>query len=168
MRDWRMILIALGGNLPSRAGEPAQTLKAALAALVQHDVSVVDVSSYYVTAAWPDPSDPPFVNAVARIETNLAPEALMTLLHDTETAFGRVRSTKNAPRTLDLDLLDYDSRLEQGPPALPHPRLADRAFVLVPLADVAPGWRHPVLGKTVEDLLSALLPAERRTVKLIS
>jgi 2-amino-4-hydroxy-6-hydroxymethyldihydropteridine diphosphokinase len=168
MRDWRMILIALGGNLPSRAGEPAQTLKAALAALVQHDVSVVGVSSYYVTPAWPDPSDPPFVNAVARIETNLAPETLMTLLHDTETAFGRVRSAKNAPRTLDLDLLDYDSRVEQGPPALPHPRIADRAFVLVPLADVAPSWRHPVTRQSAQELLAALPEADRAARRLIS
>src|SRR5215469_13046587 len=117
-----MILIALGGNLPSQAGEPAQTLPAALAALDQHGVRVAAVSSYYVTAAWPDPSDPPFVNAVARIETSLAPDALMNLLHQTETAFGRVRSKKNAPRTLDLDLLDYDGRIAQGPPVLPHPR----------------------------------------------
>src|SRR5215469_4807570 len=129
-----MILIALGGNLASRAGEPAQTLAAALAALDHLAVKVVDVSSYYVTVAWPDPSDPPFVNAVARIETSLAPHALMNRLHETETAFGRVRSKKNAPRTLDLDLLDYNGRIAPGPPVLPHPRIAARAFVLAPLA----------------------------------
>jgi 2-amino-4-hydroxy-6-hydroxymethyldihydropteridine diphosphokinase len=163
-----MILIALGGNLPSQAGEPAQTLAAALAALDQNGVRVVGVSSYYVTAAWPDPSDPPFVNAVARIETSLAPDALMNLLHQTETSFGRVRSKKNAPRTLDLDLLDYDGRIAQGPPVLPHPRLAARAFVLAPLADVAPDWRHPITGQAVRELLAALPEADRRMQKLIS
>jgi 2-amino-4-hydroxy-6-hydroxymethyldihydropteridine diphosphokinase len=163
-----MILIALGGNLPSQAGEPAQTLAAALVSLDQHGVKVCAVSSYYVTAAWPDPSDPPFVNAVARIETSLAPGALMNLLHQTETAFGRVRSKKNAPRTLDLDLLDYDGRVAHGPPVLPHPRLTARAFVLAPLADVAPDWRHPVSRQSVRDLLAALPEAERRVQKLSS
>lgn len=163
-----MILIALGGNLTSQAGEPAQTLTAALAAIDHLPVRVVGVSSYYVTAAWPDPSDPPYVNAVARIETSLAPVALMNRLHETETAFGRVRSKKNAPRTLDLDLLDYDGRIEQGPPVLPHPRLATRGFVLAPLADVAPHWRHPITGQTVRELLAALPDAERRMQKLTS
>jgi 2-amino-4-hydroxy-6-hydroxymethyldihydropteridine diphosphokinase len=162
-----MILIALGGNLPSRAGRPAQTLTAALAHLGQHRVKIAAVSPYYVTPAWPDPADPPFVNAVARIETPLTPAALMDLLHETETAFGRVRSVRNAPRTLDLDLLDHEGRVEQGPPLLPHPRLATRAFVLVPLIDVAPAWRHPVSGRSAADLLAALPQADRDAVRPI-
>ena len=89
----------------------------------------------------------------------------MKLLHETETAFGRTRSVKNAPRTLDLDLIDYDGRVEEGPPVLPHPRLSDRAFVLVPLADVAPGWRHPTLNLTVEQLIAALPLATRKEIK---
>jgi len=84
----------------------------------------------------------------------------MDVLHDTETAFGRTRSARNAPRTLDLDLIDFDAVVEPGPPALPHPRAAIRAFVLVPLAEVAPGWRHPVSGKTVEALIRDLPPGE--------
>jgi 2-amino-4-hydroxy-6-hydroxymethyldihydropteridine diphosphokinase len=149
-----MILIGLGGNLPSRVGLPAQTLDAAREEIAKSGLRVVAVSPYYVTPAWPDPSDPNFVNAVARVETTLAPHAVMAVLHLTETAFGRVRSAKNAPRTLDLDLLDYDGRIEAGPPILPHPRIADRAFVLV--ADIAPGWRHPVTGKPVRALIDAL------------
>src|ERR1700684_294918 len=97
-----MILIALGSNLESHAGFPAQTLDAALSELARNGIGIARVSSYYVTPAWPDPSDPPFVNAVARVETHLAPHALMAVLHNTETAFGRIRSAKNAPRTLDL------------------------------------------------------------------
>jgi len=163
-----MILIALGGNLDSWAGKPAQTLRAALGRLEQHGVKVVATSPYYVTPAWPDRSDPSFVNAVARIETAHTPAVLMNLLHQTETAFERVRSVRNAPRTLDLDLIDYDSRVEQGPPVLPHPRLAERAFVLVPLAAVAPHWRHPATGVAIGDLLAALPPGERAEVKPIS
>jgi len=163
-----MILIALGGNLASHAGVPAQTLTAALARLAHQGVKVIAVSPYYVTPAWPDPADPPYVNAVARIATALEPAALMALLHDTETAFGRVRSAKNAPRTLDLDLLDYEGRVEDGPPLLPHPRIADRAFVLVPLAAVAPDWRDPATGLPVADLLAARPAEERAAVQPIS
>jgi 2-amino-4-hydroxy-6-hydroxymethyldihydropteridine diphosphokinase len=156
-----MILIGLGANLPSRAGSPAQTLHAALAELARGDVRVVAVSSFYRTPAWPDPADPTFVNAVAMIETSLAPAALIALLHDIERAFGRERSTRNAPRTLDLDLLDYDGRIEEGLPVLPHPRIASRGFVLVPLCEVAPDWRHPVSGLTVQALIAALPPEDR-------
>lgn len=158
-----MILIALGGNLKSRAGAPAQTLDAALKALGNNAANIEAVSSYYVTPAWPDPADPPFVNAVARLRTALDPAALMTLLHETETAFGRVRSLRNAPRTLDLDLLDYDGLIQAGPPHLPHPRLSERAFVLVPLAELAPLWVHPQTGKAVQDLLAAL-PREAQAI----
>ncbi|MEI9989447.1 MAG: 2-amino-4-hydroxy-6-hydroxymethyldihydropteridine diphosphokinase [Rhizomicrobium sp.] len=163
-----MILIALGANLESRAGVPAQTLNAALAEIEQRGAKIVGVSPYYITPAWPDPSDPPFVNAVARVASELSPHALMALLHDTETSFGRVRSTPNAPRTLDLDLVDYDGRVDAGPPVLPHPRIAERAFVLVPLADVAPDWIHPVTGKSVTELIAALPDAERRIARLTS
>ena len=103
-----MIVIALGANLPSRSGAPRDTLKAALAAVSRNGVDVVAVSFYYVTKAWPDASDPPFVNAVAQIKTWLSASELMTLLHRTEMEFGRVRGAKNAPRTLDLDLIDFD------------------------------------------------------------
>ena len=151
-----MILIALGANLPSQAGPPAQTLRASLALLCENAVTPVSVSSFYSSSAWPDPSDPAFVNAVARVETTRDPVALLRLLAQIENRFGRIRNTRNAPRTLDLDLLDYHGRIEAGPPALPHPRIEVRDFVLVPLRDVAPDWRHPVSGRSVEALIVAL------------
>lgn len=151
-----MIVIALGANLPSHVGRPRDTLDATLGELAARGVRIVGVSSFYVTKAWPDPSDPPFINAVARVETNLAPRELMTLLHGTEEKFGRIPARRNAPRTLDLDLIDYDGRIELGPPLLPHPRLQDRAFVLVPLAEIAPGWRHPANGETIDKLIAGL------------
>lgn len=160
-----MILIALGANLPSRAGMPEQTLRASLDALSEKRVRTVAASRIFITSAWPDPSDPPFANAVVRVVTPLAPVALMDELATIEAKFGRTRTRRNAPRTLDLDLIDYDGRIEDGPPQLPHPRAAERAFVLIPLAEVAPGWRHPVSGKTVETLIAALPENERAAVR---
>ena len=151
-----MILIALGANLPGAAGEPAETLKRALARLDALGVTILRASSFYGTPAWPDPSDPPFVNAVAAVETALQPVELLALLHGVETEFGRLRSAPNAPRTLDIDLLDHDGRIMTEGVMLPHPRIAERAFVLVPLAEVAPGWRHPVTGQGGADLLAVL------------
>jgi 2-amino-4-hydroxy-6-hydroxymethyldihydropteridine diphosphokinase len=163
-----MILIALGANLESRAGLPAQTLDAALAEIEQHGAKIVAVSPYYVTPAWPDPSEPPFVNAVAQIATTRSAHALLTLLHAIETSFGRVRSAKNAPRTLDLDLIDYDGLVQDDAPVLPHPRIAERAFVLVPLADVAPDWIHPVSGEPIAKFIADLPETERHPARLTS
>jgi 2-amino-4-hydroxy-6-hydroxymethyldihydropteridine diphosphokinase len=155
--DSSQILIALGANMPSRAGPPAQTLKAALAALGDAGVGVLKVSSFLQTEAWPDPGDPPFTNAVAAVQTSLQPVALLELLHTVETAFGRVRSRPNAPRTLDLDLLAHGGTIAGGQGLeLPHPRLAERRFVLEPLAQIVPHWRHPVTGLTPDEMLDRL------------
>lgn len=151
-----MILIALGANLPSPAGAPTETLRQALFRLAQRRITVEKQSGFYKTAAWPDPVDPPFVNAVASVHTELGPSQLLAVLHKIEAQFGRRRGAANAPRTLDLDIIDYDQRIEQGPPELPHPRMHMRLFVLCPLRDVAPAWRHPVLHATVSELIAAL------------
>jgi 2-amino-4-hydroxy-6-hydroxymethyldihydropteridine diphosphokinase len=151
-----MIVIALGANLNSPVGSPRDTLRAALATLEEQSVRILTVSPFYRSRAWPDPRDPDYVNAVAIVSSSLTPDVLMAMLQQTETLYGRKRSEKNAPRPLDLDIVDYNGRVEAGPPILPHPRLADRAFVLMPLADVAPGWRHPVTGRSVEELVAAL------------
>jgi 2-amino-4-hydroxy-6-hydroxymethyldihydropteridine diphosphokinase len=156
-----MVLIGLGGNLPSPAGPPPQTFAAALVALAGYGCRVVARSPLYRTAPVPISDQPWFVNAVAQLATGLGPEALLAALLAVEARFGRQRGVANAARTLDLDLLAYDEICRDGPGLiLPHPRLHLRAFVLRPLVDLAPDWRHPRLGRTARELLAALPPGE--------
>lgn len=153
-----MILIALGANQNSPAGPPAATFRAALDRLAAAGVETLALSRLYSSPAWPDPNDPPYTNAVALVRTDLSPAELLKTLHAVEAALGRERRTANAPRPLDLDLIDYDGRVETGPaiPILPHPRVHERAFVLAPLLDIAPAWRHPVTGESAADLLKTV------------
>ena len=154
-----MILIGVGANLPSDAGSPLETCEAALVHLGRLGVIVTRRSPWYETAPVPASDQPWFVNAVASVETALSPAGLLAALHLTEAAFGRARSVTNAARTLDLDLLDYRGQIRrEGPLLLPHPRMQDRAFVLFPLRDLAPGWRHPVLGEAAAELAAKVSP----------
>ena len=149
-----MIYIALGANLPSVIGPPEATLRRVLEMLPKRGVTVEAVSPFYRSPAWPKESDPPFINAVARVRTKLGPGDLMRLLLQIEIEFGRKRGLKWAPRTLDLDIIDYAGLVTDAPHLmLPHPQMHERKFVLRPLIDIAPGWRHPVTGEPVADLL---------------
>lgn len=154
-----MILLGLGANLPSpRFGSPRATLEAALEALETAGVRVVRRSRWYESAPQPPSGQPWFVNGVARVDTSLPPGELLALLHRIEADLGRERGAANAPRTVDLDLLDYDGRVSApgDAPVLPHPRLAERLFVVRPLAEIAPDWRHPETGECVGDLARRL------------
>ncbi len=151
------VLVALGANLPSEFGQPRETLEAALAAMPGLGINVVSRAPWYKTAPVPVSSQNWYVNGVAAVETGLDPEALLAALHEIETRFGRVRREVNEARVLDLDLLAYGRLVrEDTPPLLPHPRLQERAFVLLPLRDILPDWQHPVTGEGLADMLSRL------------
>lgn len=178
-------LIAAGANMPSAAGGPAETVAAALRRLSEEGCHVTAVSGFYRTPAFPPGSGPDFVNAAAVLRVEEPPEAVLARLHAAEEAFARRRDARWGPRTLDLDLiaigdavlpdaathaewrgLDAAQQQSRTPDRLilPHPRMQARAFVLVPLADVAPGWRHPVLGHTVAQMVASLPEALRASI----
>lgn len=141
------MIVALGCNDKGVWASPREVLEAALARMRPEGIDIVQRSSWWRSQAWPDASDPPFLNGVVIVRTLLDPHALMAALGRIEEAFGRVRTVQNAPRTLDLDLIAYGR--EQGDCAgliLPHPRAAERRFVMGPLAEIAPAWTHPVSG----------------------
>jgi 2-amino-4-hydroxy-6-hydroxymethyldihydropteridine diphosphokinase len=157
-----MILIGIGSNLPSAEfGSPQATVAAALAALPALRVAVLGRSSWYRSEPVPRSDQPWFVNGVAAVATALEPAALLAQLLAVEGRFGRLRGARNAARVLDLDLLDYDGAiLDTRSLILPHPRLQQRRFVLMPLRELAPHWRHPVLGQTAAELLRRLPAGE--------
>lgn len=186
------ILIALGANLPGVIGAaqraPAATLHHALADLVALGLVLRATSRFFSTPCFPAGAGPDYVNAAASFEgpPGLDPDAVLALLHRVEASHGRTRSTRWAGRVLDLDLLamgdrvlpDGDThrywrrllpadqaRLTPDRLILPHPRLSDRAFVLVPLADIMPDWVHPVLGQSVAQMCAALPPGDVAAVR---
>ncbi|MGC2854131.1 2-amino-4-hydroxy-6-hydroxymethyldihydropteridine diphosphokinase [Novispirillum sp. DQ9] len=160
MDEKPLILVAIGANLPSRFGPPRAACDAALAALEEHGVRVLRRSRWWESAPVPVSDQPWYVNGVAAVETALPPEGLLAVLHAVEEAMGRVRTVRNAPRVIDLDLLAYGDVVLAGTVEVPHPRLAERAFVVLPLAEVAPRWRHPVSGLTVPEMAAALPPGQ--------
>ncbi len=153
-----MILIALGANLPSRYGEPLVTLEKAIECIDAYsDICVTNRSSVYVSAPVPVSDQPWYHNAVIDIEASLSPQDLLGVLQAIEIDFGRIRGERNAARILDLDILAYhDLILEESGLILPHPRMTERAFVVLPLFDIAPTWKHPATGACIGEMLEFL------------
>lgn len=148
--------MALGSNMPGDHPTSEALLEAALASFPQAGLPVLARSGWWRSAAWPDPKGNEYRNGVAIVEVNDPPTAVLEALFAIERRFGRERGEPNAPRTLDLDLIAYGRIVSDTPDLiLPHPRAADRLFVMGPLAEIAPAWRHPVGGRTAADLMAS-------------
>jgi 2-amino-4-hydroxy-6-hydroxymethyldihydropteridine diphosphokinase len=184
----KLALIALGANLPFGEMLPVATISAAFSALVEEGFEIDAKSKMYSTPCFPVGAGPDYVNAAAALKISADHDvaSLLQALHRIEARFGRERLQRWGMRTLDLDLLAVDdlilpdaaghrrwmelpseSQIGQVPDQLilPHPRLQDRAFVLVPLADIAPDWRHPVMDRTVAQMLADLPSKEHAAIK---
>jgi 2-amino-4-hydroxy-6-hydroxymethyldihydropteridine diphosphokinase len=151
------VVVALGGNLGGgdlggEQGGSLAMLEAALARFEAAGLRVLVRSSWWRSHAWPDPTQPDYLNGVAIVETTLSPAQTLEALHRIEADLGRVRTERHAARTVDLDLIAHGRTVMDGAVQLPHPRAADRLFVMGPLAEVAPGWVHPVNGRTAREL----------------
>ncbi len=149
-------VVALGADLAHEGGPVQDVLEAALGRFADERLGLLARSRWWRSAAWPDPSQPPYLNGVALVSTVLTPREALDALLRIEAGFGRRRGEPNAPRTLDLDLIACGRLVIDEPGlVLPHPRAAERLFVMGPLAEIAPGWRHPVLGRTAAELAAA-------------
>jgi 2-amino-4-hydroxy-6-hydroxymethyldihydropteridine diphosphokinase len=157
-----MIVLGIGSNLAGVGFDsPLATAAAGRAALADIGVIVVRHSRWYLSEPVPPSDQPWYANAVISVETQFAPPRLLDALLALEQRFGRRRAERNAARTLDLDLLDYEGRRYATERlTLPHPRLHERRFVLAPLAEIAPAWRHPISGSSAAELLARLPPGQ--------
>ena len=161
MEQMHKVFIALGANLGNRMSNLRQAVRA-----LPPQVQPRQISPVYETLPWGYTEQPTFLNAVLEAETRLKPGALLAHLKEIEVRLGRQPGFRNGPRAIDLDVLFYEMQIVHLPGLeIPHPRLHERAFVLVPLANLAPDWVHPRTGQTVRQMLAALPQADRDAVK---
>lgn len=155
------IYLGIGANLtPDGFESPREGCLAAVASLAEENIAIKAVSPWYKTAPVPISDQPWFQNAVVEISTDLEAAALMAVLHDRESRFGRIRSIRNEARVLDIDIVDFRGVIRNDNLNLPHPRMHQRGFVLIPLRDLNPGWHHPVSGGHIDQLIAELDPSE--------
>jgi 2-amino-4-hydroxy-6-hydroxymethyldihydropteridine diphosphokinase len=180
-------IVALGANLPVSAQNLWESLASTLSILHKHaDISICSVSRFWKTPAFPAGSGPDYANAAALVSSKVSPTELLAVLHQIEAEFGRDRANGRwSARVLDLDLIAFDNMILPDTPhlkhwidlpldqqktqapdqlILPHPRLQDRAFVLAPMAEIAPQWRHPLTGRAVTQMLADLPPEARAEI----
>jgi len=162
----KLVYLAIGSNL----GNKIYNIQTAKLELEKYEVKILKSSSVYSTDSWPDPTKPGYFNIVIKIKTYLDPIELLKICNNIEIKLGRFRTEKNAPRTCDIDIIDYDKKLlneKNNRLTLPHPRMCKRNFVLLPLFEVDKSWKHPKSKINIVNLINSLPIKDLRSIKQI-
>ena len=164
-----MIILAIGSNLPSKFGNRFQNIELSINNIEKQNMEVIKKSSFYETPSYPDKKNPKFINVVIEIKTNYTPEKLASNLIRIENIFERTRNKKNAPRTIDIDIIDYKKEvinfmLDDLSFSVPHNELRHRSFVLFPLKEIKPDWIHPSTNEHINTLIEKLSPDMKKSI----
>jgi 2-amino-4-hydroxy-6-hydroxymethyldihydropteridine diphosphokinase len=164
-----MIFLGLGSNLPSKYGDRFANINLAISSLESYGIKIIKRSSFYKSPSYPDKENPEFINVVILVETNLSPVDLMSVLTFIEEKLERKRIKKNYPRTCDIDIIDYNSQIlnlkyNNLDFTMPHKELTSRNFVLFPLQEISPMWKHPKTKETISNLIQKLNEEDRNSI----
>ncbi|CAO6126010.1 FolK 7,8-dihydro-6-hydroxymethylpterin-pyrophosphokinase [Candidatus Pelagibacterales bacterium] len=167
-----MILLSLGSNLPSKFGDSKNTILKCYEFFNNNDIKILKKSSFYETFAIPNRSDPKFVNSVISVETKFSAEELIKYILKVEEKFDRKREQINAPRTCDIDIVDFNSEIinifnKNVSLEIPHPRLEQRSFVLYPIREIDKNWKSPLSGKKIDQLIENLDAETKKNITII-
>ena len=157
------IFLAIGSNLGNRL----TNIEKAKSLLLENNINLISVSNYYETPSWPDPKNPKFINIVLKITFKYEPENLLNLCKIIETRLGRKKMPKNSPRVCDIDIIDFKGLVTNDKLNLPHPRMHERNFVLLPLFEIEKDWVHPIKKNNIKKLILSLSNKDIRSIKQI-
>ena len=166
-----MIFLGIGSNLTSNFGDRFKNIELAISFLQEEEIKLIKQSSFYESFSYPNKKDPKFINVVISVESNLKPIDLMSTLISIEEKLGRKRGKKNDPRTCDIDIIDYEGKImnfkhKDIEVRVPHKGIIFRDFVLHPLKEISPNWRHPVTKKNINILIKELKKPNNQITKL--
>ena len=159
----KTIYIGIGSNLGNRR----KNIELAKFKLIQKDIRIQKSSNIYESLSWPNPNNPKFLNIILEISTNLSPSKLIDVCKEIEISLGRKKRSKNAPRECDIDIIDYYNQKIKDKIILPHPRMHERNFVLLPLYELNKVWTHPILKQPIKKLILSLSNKDIRSIKQI-
>ena len=157
------IYLGIGSNLGNRR----KNIELAKFKLIQNDIRIHKSSNIYESLSWPNPNKPKFFNVILEISSNLSPLKLIDTCKEIEIDLGRKKRSKNAPRECDIDIIDYYNQKIKGKIILPHPRMHERNFVLLPLYELNKDWKHPILKQPIKKLILSLSNKDLRSIKQI-
>ena len=162
----KLAYLAIGSNL----GNKANNIQLTKLELEKNKITILKSSSSYISKSWPDSTKPSYINIIIKVKTTLSPIELLKICNSIELKLGRVKTTVNAPRTCDIDIIDYDKRIlnkKNNQLILPHPRLCKRNFVLLPLFEIEKSWKHPKTKFNIVNLINSLPIKDLRSIKQI-